>query len=352
MATYDFLQSDTSIPWEEKLKKYAQDATAGKNEYARAQQVYNYKTSLGDNEGASAAKRWMGQIDQATGGLMSRPTADPTKDVMEKYNTYLTNSMQRKAFDPNTDQQYQSALAAARQQVQQGAQTATNNAMVSLGNRGIGNSSVAVDRANQIQQSANNKLQAEITPQLLGDYYRRWMGEQQLGQQDVANFANYANAVSSNAYRDKTFDRGVLESDRTYDRGVLESDRNYNRGVLESDRNYDRGVLESDRNYNRGTLESDRNYALNERQTNASIANMAADNARAAATKTSAKQQTPGDANSYISNLSKRFVATDPDSKEAFVTDVDGLERSILALNLPADQTAYLYRYYGLQIPE
>lgn len=71
-------------------------------------------------------------------------------------------------------------------------------------------------------------------------------------ESDRAYTADNNQRYTDNQYRDKTYNRGVLESDRNYGRGVFESDRNYGRGVLESDRNYGRGVYESDRNYTYG----------------------------------------------------------------------------------------------------
>lgn len=356
MANTDFLQGDNTIPWQEKLKKYAQDRNAGQSEYARAGQVYNYKNSLGDTAGAEAAKKWMGQIDTATGGLMSRPTAKPVDDVMEKYNNFLTQSMQRKPFDPNTDQQYQTQLAAARQNVMQGAQTATNNAMVGLGARGIGNSSVAVDRANQIGQQANARLQTEITPQIMQQAYQRYMAEQQLAQQDLSNLGGLVDRTNNqyqqgldNQYRDRTFDRQVNRDNIADQRYTDETAYSRGRDNIADQRYSD------ETSYSRGrdTLGDQRwnqEFALEQNYKNASMANMAADNARLSVPKET-KAQTPGDANEYVSNLNKRYLGEDEDGN-VLVKDPGGLERAILSLNLSPDQTEYLYRYYGLQIPE
>ncbi len=62
-------------------------------------------------------------------------------------------------FSPNTSQAFQTA----KQNVLQDAVVATNNTMVSMGTRGIGNSSAAVDRGNQIQQSAVSRIKRPST---------------------------------------------------------------------------------------------------------------------------------------------------------------------------------------------
>ena len=94
-----------------------------------------------------------------------------------------------------------------------------------------------------------------------------------------------------NEYRDKVFDRGVVESDRAYEQSEEQFDwtketdeRDYNRGVYEDDRNFNRGGVESDRayeqseeqfdwqkstderNFNRSVFESDREHEFNEEQ--------------------------------------------------------------------------------------
>lgn len=199
----------------------------------------------------------------------------------------LTQPQEAFSYNPMADPQYQAALNQARQT----AQTGTNNAMVALGSRGIGNSSSAVTAANQIQQRELGRVSDTLLPQMMQQAYQRYMNDRtaqrqaimdQLGlfesqygmvQQDDAN--RYRDlAFDQGVYEgnrnfdrgvfesDRNFDRGVLESDRAFDRGVLESDRLFDRNVFESNRNFDRGVLESDRNFNRGVLESDRSYGL------------------------------------------------------------------------------------------
>jgi len=76
-------------------------------------------------------------------------------------------------YDPENDPQYQAALNRAKAN----AATATNNAMVSLGERGIGNSSIVADRANQIQQGELGRVSDTVLPQLMDQAYRRYVDD-------------------------------------------------------------------------------------------------------------------------------------------------------------------------------
>jgi hypothetical protein len=108
------------------------------------------------------------------------------------------------SYDANSDPSYQAAL----RQAQEGAKTATNNAMVSLGSRGIGNSSVAVDRGNQIQQKAIGNVNDTILPQLMSQAYGRYQDQNNNDYRNaIANY-NVGQDNIRNGQWDKTFDAG------------------------------------------------------------------------------------------------------------------------------------------------
>jgi hypothetical protein len=149
-------------------------------------------------------------------------TKTPFKFTQAKPFQYDTQSIQ-------SDPLYQAAM----RQATQGAQTATNNAMVGLGSRGIGNSSVAVDRANQIQQSAVGHVNDTVLPQLMqqayGRYqdqnnndYRNQMANYGVGQDQVHNQSALASQLNGlnqqetdNTYRDNVF--GEQQKQNNYD---------------------------------------------------------------------------------------------------------------------------------------
>lgn len=74
------------------------------------------------------------------------------------------------AYDPNSDPLYQSAVG----QAQRGAQSASNNAMVQLGSRGIGNSSITANNVAQIQQRAYGDVIDKVLPQLANQAYQQY----------------------------------------------------------------------------------------------------------------------------------------------------------------------------------
>lgn len=178
--------------------------------------------------------------------INATPSADnttyaDTNDLTKAWNNYRTNQLQNQSgsllntaaqrvqqpvqtyqYNRQTlesDPQYQAALSAAKKN----ARTAANNAMVSLGSRGIGNSSAATDRAAQIQQSAVSNVETQLVPQLMAQAYQRWQDQQNASRQqtnDILGLAsaynNYSQQAVDNAYRDKLFDQNTLESNRNY----------------------------------------------------------------------------------------------------------------------------------------
>lgn len=98
----------------------------------------------------------------------------------------INRPVQQFSYNAETDPQYQAALRTA----QQNAQTAGNNAMVALGSRGIGNSSITSDRVAQIGNREMGRVTSEVLPQLLNQAYQRYMGQQQLENQQLGNMMN------------------------------------------------------------------------------------------------------------------------------------------------------------------
>lgn len=99
----------------------------------------------------------------------------------------INKPVQQFNYDQNTDPQYQNAI----NQAKQNAQTAGNNAMVSLGARGIGNSSITTDRVAQIQQKELGNVTANVLPQLISQAYQRYIGQANLEQQQTGNMLQY-----------------------------------------------------------------------------------------------------------------------------------------------------------------
>jgi hypothetical protein len=115
------------------------------------------------------------------------------QEALQQYKQRISQPIQQFSYDPNSDPAYQSAL----QQARQNAQTAGNNAMVALGSRGIGNSSITSDRVAQIQQREYGNVVNNVLPQLIQQAYQRYLGQQQLENQQNANLLNLANLYNT-----------------------------------------------------------------------------------------------------------------------------------------------------------
>jgi hypothetical protein len=297
---------DDDVPWEQKLVNYGQNKNAGLDEYKRALGVYNSKKALGDTAGADAANKWVGQVNTAIGGAGDnyKVKASNTMDTIgQKVNSTPFEFKQNAApfqYNAQSDPSYQAAL----RQAQQGAQTATNNAMVGLGSRGIGNSSVAVDRANQIQQSAIGNVNDTILPQLMqqayGRYqdqnnndYRNQLANYQASQDQIGNLSKYAGTLSDldqraadNTYRDNTL--AETQKQNNYDAYLKSVGLT---GDLGTGAKSDYSLLGSrsgnlslpGQQYQDNLTQQGIENGRADKQLNATLSNMSSDNARSAA---------------------------------------------------------------------
>lgn len=66
---------------------------------------------------------------------------------------------------------------------------------------------------------------------------------------EKGDFVGQAQTGTDNKYRDKVYDRNVIESDRDYDRSVYTDDRNYRRSVFENDRDYETALDQFEKTY-------------------------------------------------------------------------------------------------------
>ncbi|WP_058301690.1 hypothetical protein [Gorillibacterium timonense] len=147
--------------------------------------------------------------------------ADSTmKTIGEKVNAepYQFKGYQPFSYNSDTDPTAQAIKA----KYQQDAGRASNNAMVSMGSRGIGNSSATTDRVAQIQQQAATDYNATALPQLEQNAFQRYAADRgydldlqnaNYGAQrnQLSDLNSYATALSNlrqqgldNAYRDET----------------------------------------------------------------------------------------------------------------------------------------------------
>lgn len=123
------------------------------------------------------------------------------------------------------------AYLAAKRRFEGEAQTATNNAAVSLGSRGIGNSQSTVTSANQLQLRAVQNLNDTVVPQLQAQAYQRYNDEQDRAYQlsrDQVGDKRYTDETAYNHGRDAVGDtRYTDETAYNHGRDAV-ADKHYN----------------------------------------------------------------------------------------------------------------------------
>jgi len=280
-------------------------------------------------------------------------------------------TMHQQPIDPYSTPQW----AAAQAQAQRGAQQAIRGAQEALGGSGLARSSLVTDRAQNIQNQANEYLQTQVVPQIvqqiqaerqqqLSGLYNllgALSGQQGLADEraraersqlaDVLNYLtgreaqtrDYAYRTIRDAVEDMRYDEQIAYQ-RERDRIADERDK----------RNFDEDVRRFGLEYalNKRRLEedirqADRDYALRARQVNAQIENMRADNARQAA-RSRQSSSSGVNLNQVIGNINSLYTQYNPQTGTRTVTNPRAIEAYILSLNLPDSQTDQLLLYYGL----
>jgi hypothetical protein len=145
---------------------------------ATPEQDGNTYGSLGDLQNALTRYRQnqrASSIEQLTNALMQRAQAEaPRFTAPEPF-----------SYNPQADPQYQNALAEA----QRVAGISTNNALVNLGRRGIGNSQSAVTAAQANAQAATRDVTTRLLPQLIQQAYQRYVDQANRDyQMQLANY--------------------------------------------------------------------------------------------------------------------------------------------------------------------
>lgn len=270
-----------NLDWKDKLGFFQGNKEAAQFDIERATNKANLQKAQGDTTGYEASTKWINQINTATG------TPDPKVQQFNEFQTKQNDLMtkfegminQPTTYNPEADPRYQAYKTLYEKQ----AKKASQNAMETTNERGILNSTITSDRLGQIEQDAQGNALAAIP-----EFYAQDQQAQQNKLRSVGELLGFVTDEARNAqdvnYRDKTFDRGVLESDRSFGRGVLENDRNYDRGVLEGDRNFEyqevrdaiadeRYKLEFDEDVRRNGMEFALNKAMQQGQLDVSRMN-------------------------------------------------------------------------------
>ena len=180
---------------------------------------------------------------------LATPTANPYDQQVNDALSQFYNKMS----NPTPWDVYSSPEYAAQQaQAQRSADQGIRSAQESMGAAGFGRSTNLAERAQGIQNDANEYLQLQAVPQLQAAH-----AQQQ--QQELANLGSYLGALTGQQAQFDTRTQQGLQNTMDF-MGYLSGQRNqfaneqYQTGRdsvadQQYQQNYDRGVLESDRNY-------------------------------------------------------------------------------------------------------
>lgn len=140
----------------------------------------------------------------------------------ERFKAYF-QPVQAFTYDPKSDPLYQTALQNALSQARANAKVASQNALESLNERGISNSSIASNQLAQIEQNAltgaQSQLESNLIPQLVNQAYQRYQDNinNQRYQADLArgltndNYQRFMDSITNNrADQQLALQRGEL----------------------------------------------------------------------------------------------------------------------------------------------
>lgn len=161
----------------------------GKDELKRALETYRAKNPV--NNFSSTPTVAQPTATQATTTPLSfddrrNQLVDRMMQQTQAQPPQMTAPAPYQGFNPNDNAPYQAALREA----QRNARAASGNAMVQMGARGIGNSSMTTDRVAQIQQNALGRVSDTLLPQYETMDYGRY--RDQVGDQFRVDETNYA----------------------------------------------------------------------------------------------------------------------------------------------------------------
>jgi hypothetical protein len=190
--------------WKDKLASYQTNPEAAKTEIERAQNKANLQESTGDTEGYKASTHWIGQINTAT-GQNSNPQVQQfneyqakQKELMNRFEGMIN---QPTTYNPEADPRYQAYKTLYEKQ----AKKASSNAMETMNDRGILNSTITGDRLGQIEQEAQSNALAAVP-----DFYAQDQQAQQDRLRNTAQLLGFATDearyTKDNQYRDQEFD--------------------------------------------------------------------------------------------------------------------------------------------------
>ncbi|ULL14361.1 hypothetical protein DVH26_07800 [Paenibacillus sp. H1-7] len=242
---------DDEVPWQQRLANYAQNRTAGQDEYKRALEVFRGKSAAGDTEGANSAKTWADQVNTAIGGTGSQygddvrsqlsnlqqraqtPNAELSA-LQQQIKERVNRTPQQFSYDKDNDPAYKAALESARQNTQ----TAAGNIAADMNKRGLLNSTITQDRGNQAAAQEYNRVTNEVLPQLINQAYQRYQGDRQAENQQLNNMLAYTDYLDRSGQQQFRNDFDLLSTANNLNQQDL--DNQYRSEVLSDKQKQDR----------------------------------------------------------------------------------------------------------------
>lgn len=162
-----------------------------------------YLKNVGPDSGVlNNTSRPFGEVDPKTNRVVDGTQINRAmgtnrqNDILQQYETNISRPVQSFNYDMNSikkDPIYKSGL----ESLQKDAQTATNQSLVNLGRRGIGNSQSAVTSANAQQQNVVNQANTKLAPMVIAQRYQQYMDENAQQDRQNQNLLGYANTLNN-----------------------------------------------------------------------------------------------------------------------------------------------------------
>lgn len=314
-------------------------------------------------------------------------------EYTNKYNSLLDNvsnrmNQQPKVFDKNTDQIYQSQLAAAKANAEKDSKKAQNNAYALMRSRGQGKSSWSDTVGNQIQQNAYANVALNLEPQYMKESYQRFLDEQNAERSktnDLLGLANTYNNLYQQGFNNDVTEAGLTgkwNGENTLPQRIANANEASRLGqetgrVLKPTDDWGSPLLDqvqtaplnmAGQQFQSGEQQrgienarADRGEARADRQLEGTLSNIYTDNSLRADSNALAwekfdferqqanapKSQSAEDYVKYID--STPGIATKDEYGNVSVNK-DAVERIILSSGLPEGEMAKLYQRYGLKM--
>jgi hypothetical protein len=143
-------------------------------------------------------------------------------DLLNQYRTNITQPIQ--PFTYNVEELTQDPRYQARlRELEQSAERNTNQALVNLGRRGIGNSQSAVTAALAQQQNVTNIANTQLLPELINQKYQEYLDQraaQERQNQAILGLAGTLGDMNRQNWQDafayRQFQEGVRQADRQF----------------------------------------------------------------------------------------------------------------------------------------